>query len=143
MKISASIVSLRRYLAGASAFVAIVVATACVSTTPPEGVNDPSSAHAETAAAPTDSPVLDEGHAPIGDVADSTETQSGEHDHASHSHAAHDTAAHNTAQHGDAKPHAPVYVCPMHPEVRQAEPGRCPKCGMPLEVEAPKAETKE
>lgn len=25
-----------------------------------------------------------------------------------------------------------VYGCPMHPEVRQNEPGRCPKCGMKL-----------
>lgn len=25
-----------------------------------------------------------------------------------------------------------VYVCPMHPEVRQAAPGNCPKCGMEL-----------
>lgn len=25
------------------------------------------------------------------------------------------------------------YVCPMHPEVRQAGPGPCPKCGMALE----------
>ena len=24
------------------------------------------------------------------------------------------------------------YVCPMHPEVRQDHPGRCPKCGMEL-----------
>lgn len=26
-----------------------------------------------------------------------------------------------------------MYVCPMHPEVRQDKPGRCPKCGMELE----------
>ena len=26
-----------------------------------------------------------------------------------------------------------LYVCPMHPEVQRTEPGRCPKCGMPLE----------
>lgn len=26
------------------------------------------------------------------------------------------------------------YTCPMHPEVVQAEPGKCPKCGMELEV---------
>jgi len=26
----------------------------------------------------------------------------------------------------------PVYTCPMHPEVRQPEPGDCPKCGMHL-----------
>ena len=25
---------------------------------------------------------------------------------------------------------ATVYTCPMHPEVRQAGPGKCPKCGM-------------
>jgi hypothetical protein len=25
------------------------------------------------------------------------------------------------------------YVCPMHPEVRQSQPGACPKCGMTLE----------
>jgi Cu(I)/Ag(I) efflux system membrane fusion protein/cobalt-zinc-cadmium efflux system membrane fusion protein len=30
---------------------------------------------------------------------------------------------------------APMYVCPMHPEVRQATPGSCPKCGMDLERE--------
>lgn len=28
---------------------------------------------------------------------------------------------------------APVYTCPMHPEVRQSQPGSCPKCGMALE----------
>jgi flagellar basal body-associated protein FliL len=28
-----------------------------------------------------------------------------------------------------------VYSCPMHPEVRQSEPGKCPQCGMALELE--------
>jgi Cu+-exporting ATPase len=27
----------------------------------------------------------------------------------------------------------PLYTCPMHPEVRSARPGICPKCGMALE----------
>jgi hypothetical protein len=27
---------------------------------------------------------------------------------------------------------AVIYTCPMHPEVVQASPGRCPKCGMEL-----------
>ncbi len=25
-----------------------------------------------------------------------------------------------------------VYTCPMHPEVRESKPGKCPKCGMDL-----------
>ncbi len=29
---------------------------------------------------------------------------------------------------------APLYTCPMHPEVEQAEPGSCPICGMVLEL---------
>jgi Cu+-exporting ATPase len=29
------------------------------------------------------------------------------------------------------------YTCPMHPEVRQDEPGICPKCGMGLEATSP------
>ena len=45
-------------------------------------------------------------------------------------------------QHGQAEP-APaekdVYVCPMHPQVRQDKPGKCPICGMDLvkEVKPP------
>ncbi len=34
-----------------------------------------------------------------------------------------------------------TYTCPMHPEVRQAGPGACPKCGMALEPETPPAAT--
>jgi Cu+-exporting ATPase len=30
-----------------------------------------------------------------------------------------------------------IYTCPMHPEVRQPNPGSCPKCGMALEPVAP------
>ena len=29
-----------------------------------------------------------------------------------------------------------IYTCPMHPEVRQDQPGNCPKCGMTLMPEA-------
>ena len=34
-------------------------------------------------------------------------------------------------------PGAAVFVCPMHPEVREAEPGNCPVCGMALEPMLP------
>ena len=40
-------------------------------------------------------------------------------------------------------PAGTCYVCPMHPEVRQAAPGSCPKCGMALEPELPSLEEEE
>ncbi len=36
-----------------------------------------------------------------------------------------------------------IYTCPMHPEVRQSEPGRCPGCGMELVAKQRGAETEE
>jgi hypothetical protein len=45
---------------------------------------------------------------------------------------------HEGHQHGEAHQHgaedeaAAAYVCPMHPEVTSAEPGKCSKCGMDL-----------
>ncbi len=33
---------------------------------------------------------------------------------------------------GAAKSSAQMYTCPMHPEIRQQEPGKCPICGMSL-----------
>jgi len=29
-----------------------------------------------------------------------------------------------------------VYTCPMHPQVRQTDPGSCPLCGMGLELDS-------
>ncbi len=31
-----------------------------------------------------------------------------------------------------AVPVALEYTCPMHPEIRKEQPGRCPECGMKL-----------
>ncbi|MET0657071.1 MAG: heavy metal translocating P-type ATPase [Steroidobacteraceae bacterium] len=36
-----------------------------------------------------------------------------------------------------AAPPGTLYTCPMHPEIRQDQPGNCPKCGMALEPEMP------
>jgi P-type Cu+ transporter len=53
---------------------------------------------------------------------------SGARPHLGHEGHEHPAQASSTAS---ASPPAP-YVCPMHPEVRSHEPGRCPKCGMNL-----------
>ncbi|MFZ5635585.1 MAG: heavy metal translocating P-type ATPase [Pseudomonadota bacterium] len=36
-----------------------------------------------------------------------------------------------------------LYICPMHPQIRQAGPGNCPICGMALEPEMPSAEEQD
>jgi len=51
-----------------------------------------------------------------------------------HKHSAHKSSA--LAPSGSATvPGGEAYVCPMHPEVRRDQPGRCPICGMALQQE--------
>ncbi|MDZ4099472.1 MAG: copper-translocating P-type ATPase [Methylophilaceae bacterium] len=38
---------------------------------------------------------------------------------------------------------ATIYTCPMHPEIRQTQPGSCPRCGMTLEPVIPELEEEE
>lgn len=40
-----------------------------------------------------------------------------------------DTPEEHAAKHAD-----PTYICPMHPQIQQGEPGSCPICGMDLVV---------
>ena len=50
-------------------------------------------------------------------------------------------AAHDHAPHAilpappETAPHGAIYICPMHPQIRQDHPGACPICGMALEPE--------
>jgi len=57
-------------------------------------------------------------------------TASEKHDH---QHMHHGSATEKTEHHHAHQEAALEYVCPMHPEVVQNEPGDCPKCGMHLE----------
>jgi membrane fusion protein, copper/silver efflux system len=36
------------------------------------------------------------------------------------------------AEHGESRRDATIWTCAMHPQIRQAEPGKCPICGMDL-----------
>lgn len=47
-------------------------------------------------------------------------------------HAQHRVQEETGAVQGAEKAQSVGYTCPMHPEVTQPEPGRCPKCGMTL-----------
>ncbi|CDZ69484.1 Copper-exporting ATPase [Neorhizobium galegae bv. orientalis] len=69
------------------------------------------------------------------------------HDHHEHEHHDHDHQ-HETNKTGPlSTPRQPptgegtIYICPMHPQVRQIGPGNCPICGMTLEPETPAVET--
>ncbi|PZU89897.1 MAG: haloacid dehalogenase [Shinella sp.] len=64
------------------------------------------------------------------------------HDHFHHDHAHHHD--HHADQKPEAKTPAPegtIYTCPMHPQIRQTQPGNCPICGMTLEPEVATADT--
>jgi Cu+-exporting ATPase len=56
-----------------------------------------------------------------------------------HSAAAGEAHSPKAAAGGGHATRASFYTCPMHPEVRQPGPGTCPKCGMALELEVPRA----
>ena len=61
------------------------------------------------------------------------------HPHAHRSHSMHPSVPVPANPPGTTQPGpgGTIYTCPMHPEVRQDHPGRCPKCGMHL---VPKSE---
>ena len=44
---------------------------------------------------------------------------------------------------GAAAPDGTIFTCPMHPEIRQPQPGNCPICGMTLEPMLPSLEEEE
>ena len=53
-----------------------------------------------------------------------------DHDHGSHHHAHHGSSA-TAASYSSVD--ADEWTCPMHPEIREQQPGPCPICGMALE----------
>lgn len=59
---------------------------------------------------------------------DRAENQTDGHSSDGHSHA----PGQGHASPSPAKTETAPYTCPMHPEVQQATPGKCPKCGMDL-----------
>lgn len=62
----------------------------------------------------------------------------GSHKAAHHMHGGDDVSKTDVGGKYDSVPegwNGAVYTCPMHPEVRQPEPGSCPLCGMGLELE--------
>ncbi|WP_310244261.1 copper-transporting P-type ATPase [Rhizobium rosettiformans] len=60
------------------------------------------------------------------------------HHHHGHSH---DPAVSSSKPSGPGVVKVSIYTCPMHPQIRQTEPGYCPICGMALEPEVANLET--
>lgn len=55
-------------------------------------------------------------------------------DASAHEHAEHAKPAGHAAPAKETPAAGATYTCPHHPEVKQNKPGKCPKCGMKLEV---------
>jgi hypothetical protein len=51
---------------------------------------------------------------------------------------AHEGGTSTVTQANEGDQEAKSWTCPMHPEVVQSEPGKCPKCGMKLVPVTPK-----
>src|SRR5262249_23476671 len=62
-------------------------------------------------------------------------TSGRDHIHHGHRHAQGEQGHHGLG--ATEMPAGTIYVCPMHPQIRQAGPGSCPICGMALEPEHP------
>jgi Cu+-exporting ATPase len=58
------------------------------------------------------------------------------HEHHEHAHR-HAAAGHAAQPAAPAAAEGTVYTCPMHPQIRQSQPGNCPICGMALEPVMP------
>lgn len=107
----------------------LVAVVSCVTTAAPVAAQSPASPDAATAEAPEGSSVFAKSEA----SSDEHGEHAGAHGHkpgASQGHA--ESHAPSETGQGD---QATMYTCPMHPEIRQQGPGRCPKCGMALEPE--------
>jgi Cu+-exporting ATPase len=52
-------------------------------------------------------------------------------------------ARHAASEPAAAAPDGTIYTCPMHPEIRQPQPGNCPICGMTLEPMLPSLDEDE
>jgi Cu+-exporting ATPase len=52
-------------------------------------------------------------------------------------------AGHAASEPAAAVPDGTIYTCPMHPEIREPQPGNCPICGMTLEPTLPSLDEEE
>ncbi len=114
---------LRSYLAATSvAFHSL----GCSSSQLPSSSQHPASPDAPEAPLPPDGQALSEPAEPETMPANSPDVH------------AHEGGMSTVTQADPADQEAKSWTCPMHPEVVQSEPGKCPKCGMKLVPATPK-----
>jgi hypothetical protein len=127
----------RRHLAIVIPSLVLLQLTGCGSGVPPRSpaldpsdANGPESPPFSGSPALTEPPIVADGESVQGDPSNAAGSQQ----HAGHGHgAANVVGTHSsTATQAGSSDQSPTYTCPMHPEVKSAQPGQCPKCGMKL-----------
>lgn len=116
---------------------ALAIVSCAGERTPPPVLLDPSNPDAPTSAAPASSTALSPESPQAEESAEQPPAAGGHEGHAQHGTGA-GSAARPAPDAGTA-----LYACPMHPEVTDTKPSRCPKCGMTLVPQKGKAPTKD
>jgi hypothetical protein len=131
---------------------------ACASSQVEAGPEHPASADAPQAPLQPVGEALNQDYEPGAAAAPTTagsapgpEHSAGQHSAAEHSAAGHSMGTSPASAQSESTSAAPAtqgekqeerWTCPMHPEVIQSKPGKCPKCGMKLVPMEPKSAPK-
>ncbi|MGI8889702.1 MAG: heavy metal-binding domain-containing protein [Chthoniobacterales bacterium] len=134
------------------AALSVVALSGCAVHLPPAPASDPADPHAaEAATAPLQPMLLASSRNFVSPQADNREQKAKQmdmskmkegamkHDMSGMSHQGHDMSGMQmqptpttTSATSPAAKRPPYFTCPMHPEIHEAGPGQCPKCGMTL-----------
>lgn len=120
-------------IAGPLAVVALLLLQSCAVNLPPGPATSAADPHApEAAGAPRRSSLLATSRNFLSPAADDREEKAKKMDHSKMKMDGMSGMSGMQGMSGNAAAAAPYYTCLMHPEIHEAKPGQCPKCGMTL-----------
>ncbi len=127
----------RRIFLSTFALMAVLALASCAVNLPPSPASNPASPQAaEAATRPMRPTLVATSRTFLSPSADDREQKAKQMDHSAMAHGSMQGMSHAApATPPTARTSAPtidIYTCPMHPEIRETQPGNCPSCGMTL-----------